>query len=178
MAQLFVAIMQGESVVVRSIDPNHCFATWDRVLIQMWRGEATLRAAEALLKVAQSFIAERTGEPLNCLSIVGSQSPPPNGKVRAILADCYRALEPKVIQQIWVAEGSHSRAALVRGVGLTVSTSAPSPLPLRFALSMDEAAQLLAPHLSTPTNGAERLKAAVDWVRSRLEALPSGLEGA
>jgi hypothetical protein len=139
----------------------------------MWRGEATLGAAEALGKVAQTFIAERPGEPLNCLSIVGSQSPPPNGKVRALLSDCYRALEPKVVQQIWVAEGSQSRAALVRGVGLTVSTSAPSPLPLRFAMSMDEAAQLLAPHLSNPAKGAAQLKAAVDWVRSRLEALPS-----
>jgi hypothetical protein len=160
-----VSTAQGAQPVVHSIDEAHCFATWDRVLIQMWEGEARLEAAEELLQVAQRFVANGRDEPLNCLSIVGSQSPAPNDKVRAQLATCYRYLAPCVVQQIWVAEGSGFRAALVRGVGLTVSTLAPSFLPLKFAGSLDEAAPMIAPHLSAGSGGPEMLKSAVETVR-------------
>lgn len=157
--------------VVRSIDSSHSFATWDRVLIQMWTGVPTIEMAQKLLTLVQNFIGENPKVPLCSLSIVGSRSPPPSDKVRAILSSCYRALGTQTNQQIFVAEGSGFRAALVRGVGLTVSTLAPSLLPMKFAVSVDEAARLIAPQLSPASGGADGLKAAVDVVRGQLEKL-------
>ena len=74
--------------VVQSIDQAHCFATWDRVLIQMWQGVATLAAADDLLRVARLFLTNSDGGPLSCLSIVGSQSHAPSDKVRERLGQC------------------------------------------------------------------------------------------
>jgi hypothetical protein len=154
---------------IRSIDKNHCVATWDRVLIQVWRGEATLEAAQELLKLGRAFLAEHPGSPCNSLSIVESRSPPPADKVRAVLSACYRELAPGMQHQFFVAEGSGFRSALVRGVGLTVSTFAPSLLPFKFSSSVDEASLIIAATLSPKSGGAEGLKAAVASLRVKLD---------
>jgi hypothetical protein len=154
---------------VRNIDVNHCIATWDRVLIQVWRGEATTEAAQVLMKAGRLFLAEHPGVQCNSLSIVESRSPPPNDKIRQALSACYRDFAPRMKHQIFVAEGSGFRSALVRGVGLTVSTFAPSLLPFKFAASVDEAAMVIAPSLSTTAGGAEGLKGAVRSLRDKLD---------
>jgi hypothetical protein len=154
---------------VRSIDHDHCIAAWDRVLIQVWRGEATLEAAQSLLKIGKVFLTQHPGYPCNSLSIVESRSPPPNDKVRQLLSACYRELAPGMRHQIFVAEGSGFRAALVRGVGLTVSTFAPSLLPFKFAASVDEAAITIAPGLSVKAGGADGLRSAVAGLRVKLD---------
>lgn len=154
---------------IRSIDRNHCVATWDRVLIQVWRGEATLEAAQELLQLGRAFLLENRDQGCCSLSIVESRSPPPTEKVRPILSACYRELAPGMRHQIFVAEGSGFRSALVRGVGLTVSTFAPSLLPFKFAASVDEAAATIAPQLTPKAGGAEGLKAVVASLRVHLD---------
>ena len=156
---------------VRGIDQNHCFATWERVLIQIWRGEATAEAAQELLTLSRAFLTEIGGEVGNSLSIVESRSPPPTDKVRPLLTACYRELAPVTRNQIFVAEGSGFRSALIRGVGLTVSTFAPSLLPFKFAASVDEAAITIAPSLSPKSGGAEGLKKVIADLRRKLDDL-------
>jgi hypothetical protein len=156
---------------VRGIDQNHCFAIWERVLIQIWRGEATLEAAQELLKLSKVFLTENAGQLGNSLSIVESRSPPPSDKVRPVLSACYRELAPATRNQIFVAEGSGFRSALIRGVGLTVSTFAPSLLPFKFAASVDEAAITIAPSLPPRSGGAEGLKLTITKLRARLDDL-------
>jgi hypothetical protein len=150
---------------VRIIDQNICFATWDRVLIQIWRGVATAEAPQQLLELGKVFLTENAGHPCSSLSIIESPSPPPGEKVRKLLATCYRELAPGLRHQIIVAEGSGFRSALVRGVGLTVSTFAPSLLPFNFVASMDEAALTISDALSSNAGGADALKAAVTSLR-------------
>jgi hypothetical protein len=159
------------SLRIRGIDENHCFATWERVLIQIWRGEATLEAAQELLKISRAFLSEISGQSGNSLSIVESRSPPPTDKVRPVLTACYRELAPATRNQIFVAEGSGFRSALIRGVGLTVSTFAPSLLPFKFAASVDEAAITIAPSLSPKSGGAEGLKQTIGSLRVKLDEL-------
>jgi hypothetical protein len=154
---------------VRGIDKDHCFATWERVLIQIWRGEATVEAAQELLKLSKVFLTENGGQLGNSLSIVESRSPPPTDKVRPILSACYRELAPSTRNQIFVAEGSGFRSALIRGVGLAVSTFAPSLLPFKFAASVDEAALTIASSLPPRSGGAEGLKQAITGLRTKLD---------
>jgi hypothetical protein len=137
----------------------------------MWLGEMTPSAAQELVGVARLFVADSEGLPLSSLSIVGSHSPPPTEKVRIQLATAYRELEAAGVQQVWVAEGSRSRAALVLGVGLAVSTAASSSLRLKFAISVYEAAEMIAPRLSSASGRAPVLASIVDQVRSHMETL-------
>lgn len=158
----------GEPLIIRASERDYCFATWDRVLISMWLGEMTPEAAREQLAAARRFIADNQGLPLSCLSIVGSHCPPPREKVRVQLATTCRELEAANVEQIWVAEGSQSRAALVLGVGLAVSTAASPTLRLKFAVTVYEAAEMIAPRLSGASGRVPVLTSIVDQVRSHM----------
>lgn len=163
---------QGAPLIVRASDQDHCFATWDRVLINMWLGAMTLSAAQELISVAHHFVTENAAQPLSCLSIVGSHSPPPTEKVRVELSKAYSELAAAAVQQVWVAEGSQSRAALVRAVALSVSTAAASLLRFEFAVSVYEAAEMIAPLLSDGSGRAPVLGSIVEQVRSHMGEVP------
>ena len=155
---------------VRSLNATHVIATWDWVLIQLWRGEVTLGDAEKLLALGREFIATgRGGHPLNILTIIESRSPAPTQKVRSILSACFAEFAKTTQNQFFVSEGSGFRAALIRGVGLTVSTLAPTLLPFKFATSLDEVAVTIGPHISAAAGGADGLKQAVADLRYLLD---------
>lgn len=156
---------------VRSLDKNHVVATWDRVFIQIWRGEATPRSVESMADAGRAWARELVGNPGSSLSVVESSSPPPNDRVRPLISSFYRDLAPYVRHQLFVAEGSGFRVALVRGVGLAVSALAPSFLPFKFVSTVPEAAELLSPVLSPSAGGPSALVAAVAEIRAKLEAL-------
>jgi hypothetical protein len=158
----------GEPLIIRASERDYCFATWDRVLISMWLGEMALEAAQAQLTAARRFVADNQGVPLSCLSIVGSHCPPPREKARVQLATTCRELEAAGVEQIWVAEGSESRAALVLGIGLAVSTAASPTLRLKFAVTVYEAAEMIAPRLSGASGRVPVLTSIVDQVRSHM----------
>jgi hypothetical protein len=158
----------SEVLDVQKADRSYGVAIWDRVLIQIWRGPATLEAAENWLALGKKFALQSQGLPCSNLSIVESNSPPPSDKVRLALSAAFDGLAPCMRHQIVIAEGSVSRSALVRGVGLTLSSLSASSLALKVAVSLDEAALTLAPHLSAGAGGAEGLKAAVADLRARI----------
>lgn len=156
---------QGEPLIIQSSDQQHCFATWDRVLISLWRGEMSLLAANSLSVVVARFIAEGAGQPLAALSVIASTAPAPPERVRVQLASAYRALDAAGIQHIWVAEGGPSRSSLMLSVGLTLSAAPAPPLQLKFAVSVHEAAEVIAPSLSQASGRAPVLKSIVEQVR-------------
>jgi len=159
----------GEPLIIVSSDADHCFATWDRVLINVWRGEMTLSAAERLKEAARRFIRDGKDQPLSCLSVIDSHCSAPREKVRVELARVYSELDAASVQHVWVAEGSPSRAALVLGVGLTLSTAPAPPLQLKFAVSVQEAAQMIAPRLSETSGRDAVLRSIVGQVRFHLD---------
>jgi hypothetical protein len=162
------------SPAIRYVDHNCAFATFDRVLLQVWRGAVTPRGVQELLGVGQQLVREHGSAVCSSLSVVESVSPPPSERVRPLLSACYRELAKDMRLQLFVAEGSGFRAAIVRGVGLAVSTFAPSLLPFKFASSITEASVAIGPTLSAAAGGASALPAAIEVVRSRLDALTAG----
>lgn len=157
-------------LTIRYVDRNCAFATFDRVLLQIWRGEVTSQNVQELLGVGRLLVRERGSGVCSSLSVVESASPPPNDRMRPLLSACFRELGPDMRLQLFVAEGSGFRAALVRGVGLAVSAFAPSLLPFKFASSIAEAAAAISPTLSASAGGANALLAAVEQVRGQLDA--------
>jgi hypothetical protein len=162
------------SPTIRYLDRDCAFATYDRVLLQVWRGTVTPRAVQELLAVGQRLVREQGSRLCSSLSVVESVSPPPTERVRPLLSACYRELAKDMRLQLFVAEGSGFRAAIVRGVGLAVSTFAPSLLPFKFASSIAEAATAIGPTLSVAAGGASALPPAIELVRSQLDALAAG----
>jgi hypothetical protein len=161
-----------ELLNVVKLDHLYCVATWDRVLIQLWRGPATEETAQRFREIGEAFLRDNAGQPLSTLSIVESGSPPPTNKVRVAMADSFRGLAHGMRHQIVVAEGSAFRTSLVRAVGLALSTMSASPLPLKFAVSLDEAAWTLAPDLSPNSGGADGLKRTIASLRSLVDKFP------
>lgn len=159
---------------IRSLDQNHAVALWDRVLVQVWRGEATPRAMQGLGDAGKALLATHPGKRCCSLSIIEASSPPPSEQVRPLISTVYRELAPGMEHQLFVAEGSGFRSAIVRGVGLAVSAIAPSLLPFKFASSAEDAAVTIAPCLSLSAGGVAGLLEALAFVRSRLDEQTQG----
>lgn len=150
--------------VVRVIDKDHCVALWDRVLIQIWHLATTASAVAQLEQIARGYISQ-LNSPISSIAIVERSSPPPGDEVRALLSKFYRDLAPQMSQQIVVADGGGFRGAIVRAVGLTLSTLSPATLPFRFVGSVSEATSLVAPFLSPKAGGEPALRRVVEGVR-------------
>lgn len=150
---------------IRALDDDHCIATWQGVLIQVWRGATTSAAVRELGQIARAFTAEE-GKPICSIAVIERSSPPPADTLRNQLADFYRAANMNVA--VVVAEGGGFRGAIVRGVGLTLSTLAPKSLPFKFATTVEEATALIAPHLPPGAGGANGLRRIIDEVRGEL----------
>jgi hypothetical protein len=150
--------------IVRVVDQDHCVALWDRVLIQVWHFATTGSAVAQLDTIARAYIAQLK-QPISSIAIVEHTSPPPGDEVRGLLSKFYRDLAPQMSQQIVVADGGGFRGAIVRAVGLTLSTLSPGTLPFRFVGSLDEATALVAPHLSRSAGGQVALRRVLNGVR-------------
>jgi hypothetical protein len=149
---------------ILTLDDHHYVATWDRVLIQVWRGEATPLAIFELGPLAETFLREER-EPISSLAIIEASATPPSEVARKELSRFYREFAPRMMAAIVVAEGGGFRAAFVRGVGITLSTLAPRSLPFTFASNVKDAATVLAPHLSKEAGGAAGLLSALADLR-------------
>jgi hypothetical protein len=152
---------------VRSLSQHHCFATWDRVLLIIWRREVTPEGVEILRRIGKAFVQDAK-TPLVCLTIVESTSPPPNEKVRGPFSAFHRDVAPSMREQIVVAEGSGFRSALVRSIGIALSIISPNSLPFKFVSGIDEASVLIRPHLSPAAGGIDGLKRALGELRDKL----------
>ncbi len=159
----------NNALEVRTLTEDHCFATWDRLLVIVWRREVTPEGVDTLAKIGRMFV-HSSDVPVCCLTIVESTSPPPSDKVRASMAAFHREVNASMKQQIVVAEGSGFRSALVRSIGVALSTISPKTLPFKFVAGIDEAALLIQPHLSRTAGGAEGMKNALGDLRKKLTA--------
>lgn len=155
-----------ERLITRSLDADHGVFTWDRVLIQVWRLGITADAVDALERVTLEYAREQPGGKISSLSIIERTSPPPAEHVRRDLSRFYKNLGPHLHEAIVVAEGGGFRAALVRGVGLALSSLAPNSLPFRFVDTIGSASMAIAPHLSPGAGGASGLLAVVERART------------
>jgi hypothetical protein len=156
----------ANALEVRGLTADFRCATWDRVLVLVWHNQVTLENLASLSSIARAFTQSRSG-PLSCLTVVEAKSPPPGDKVRWRYAAFHRELSDRVQLQVVVAEGSVFRSALVRSIGVALSTICPKSLPFKFVSSVDEGALLIQPHLSEPKDGAQGLRLAIKELREK-----------
>ena len=155
-------------VAIRKLDRDYCIATWDCVLIQLWRREVTAEAVGHLIEITRSF-SEEQARPVCSIAVIERTSPPPAEQVRSSLSRFYRDFAADFASAVVVAEGGGFRSALVRGVGVALSMLAPKTLPFEFVATVRQAAVIIGGHLSAASGGATGLERSVEEVRMQLE---------
>jgi len=138
-------------------------------VIQIWRRAATPEAVVELNSISNRLLTKEGG-PVTCLFVVEASSPPPNDAARKELARFSRDIVRLMALAVIVAEGGGFRAALVRGVGIALTTLMPHRVPFKFVNTVDEALALLKPHLSDAAGGTEGLRDALAELRAQLTA--------
>lgn len=147
-------------------DAGYCFATWDRLVVAIWRLGPTGTAVREMSVAVSSLVASQ-GEACSFLGIVEPTSPPPDDKARAELVKFTREIVPKLAVAVIVGEGGGFRASLVRAVGVTLTTLMPNQVPFKFPGSVDDATILIAPHLSVGAGGVPGLRRALADIRAQ-----------
>lgn len=161
--------ISSPAVLVRAADDVHAVGVWGSTLIQVWRGAPTrIRTAE-VNRIASAMVAS-SRSPVSSLFLVERGSPAPDEESRKDLAAFSRDLVSRMSISVVVAEGSGFRSALVRAVGVTLTTILPHSSKFRFVNDLDSAARLLEPHLEPRTGGAQALIDAAEEFRAKIGA--------
>ena len=154
-------------VAVRALDDAHVVGTWGRTLIQIWRGVPTAKASADINQFAREFVA---ADPFlaTSLFVVEPRSPAPEDETRRNFATFSRDIVGHMSLAVIVSEGGGFRGALVRAVGVTLTTVIPHRSHFKFVNDLDVAAQLLKPHLLPGSGGAEALIRATEQLRAKI----------
>jgi hypothetical protein len=157
---------------IRNIDPDHAVATWDCVLLQIWRLDVQAQSVARLEGTARMFM-RATPSRISSLAIIEATATPPNQAARAALSKFYRELAGQMLNAIVVPEGSGFRGAFVRGVGVALSALSPRALPFKFVGTVNEAASLVESSLSPQAGGARGLLDRIEQLRREIPKRPS-----
>jgi hypothetical protein len=165
-AVLSVPRAEGDVQFV-AIDSNHCVATWHQTVVEIWRGPSSVEGAKIMVETCKKLIANGKGG-VTFIAILERTSPPPEQPVRAVLAQWSRDVVPQMAIATMVSEGSGFRAALVRGVGLALTTLVPHRVPFKFCSDVEEAVLKLAHAIPPRAGGAAGLRAALEKIRAKM----------
>jgi hypothetical protein len=152
---------------IRAVDESHIVAIWGRTLIQIWRGAPTGEASGEVNRIGREVVAAATF-PATSLFIVERGSPPPGEETRRNFATFSRDIVSRMSLSVVVAEGGGFRGALVRAVGVTLTTVMPHRSKFEFVNDLSTAVRLLTPHLPPGIGGAEKLVAATEELRTKI----------
>jgi len=164
--------ISGQPILVYACDSVHVVGSWSTVLIQIWRGPPSGEAFAGVNRAAQAFVDSHT-KPVCCLFIVERSSPPPDDEARKKLATFSRDIVSRMAISAVVAEGGGFRAALVRAVGVTLTTILPHSSKFKFVNDVAVAVRLIEPHLKLP-NGGEHLTQAAEVLRAKIGVAAEG----
>ena len=109
-------------------------------------------------------------DPVSSLFIIERGSPAPDDATRKSLASFSRDIVSRMSISVVVAEGGGFRSAMVRAVGVTLTTILPHSSKFRFVNDVTSASQLIEPHLKAGSGGAQGLLAAADELRAMIGA--------
>lgn len=158
---------EAQPAAILVVDDVHAVGTWKTTLIQVWRGAPTGPLSAEVNEITKQFMQASSG-PINCLFVVERGSPPPDEACRKNLATFSRDLVSRMGIAVVVSEGSSFRAALVRAVGVTLTTILPHSSKFKFVGDLETAAKLIAPHLGPGADNARGLTSAVEDLRSKI----------
>ncbi|WP_437939700.1 protein kinase domain-containing protein [Sorangium sp. So ce341] len=103
-----------ERPLVHALDDDHCIATWNGILFQIWRGHTT----EAAVRGVRRVLREHGGQLQATLVILEEHTIPAGPAVRSSLAELSRELAAHGMCAALVFEDHGFRASLMRNVAI------------------------------------------------------------
>jgi hypothetical protein len=152
---------------IRVVDDAHVVATWGRTFIQIWRGPPTGKTSAQVNRIAAEFLTANSF-PATSLFIVEQRSPSPDDETRRNFAAFSRDVVAGMKLAVIVSEGGGFRGALVRAVGVALTTILPHRSNFKFVNDVETAAQLLGPHLVPGSGGPPALMRIAEEVRAKI----------
>jgi hypothetical protein len=152
---------------LRELDADHCIATWNRTLIQIWRRGWTASAMAEARRIGRLFIAEQP-QPIALLLIVEASAQVPSAPARKELGQFIEETASAMACAVVVSEGGEFRAAVVRAVKDSLQHVMRGPGFYKFAATVDEAVDHMAPHLGPAPGGPEDLRQALTALRAQI----------
>jgi hypothetical protein len=104
----------------------------------------------------------------NCLFIVERGSPPPGEATRKNFATFSRDIASRMSIAVVVSEGGGFRGALVRAVGVALTTLVPHESNYKFVSDLNAAWRLLQPTLPPGSGGIDALASATEELRKNI----------
>jgi hypothetical protein len=153
--------------LVRVVDDAHVVGVWGTTLIQIWRGAPTKVLSAEVNRIADGLVASSV-HPISSLFIVERGSPTPDDETRKNFAAFSRDIVSRMSISVVVAEGGGFRSALVRAVGVTLSTILPHSSKFRFVNDVASAVRLIEPHLKPGAGSAQGLSDAAEELRAKI----------
>ena len=146
-------------------DDAFCLARWYDTGLSVYRGAATVAHVQQTIALCEQMLRD-SSKRITFVSIIERTSPAPAESTRRQLASWSSNQVPRMAAAVLVAEGGGFRGALVRGVGVALTALAPHKVPFKFASTVVEAGDLLAPHISSAHGGALELRLAIAELRA------------
>jgi len=153
--------------LVRVVDNVHVVGVWETTLILIWRGAPTSPLFTEVNRIARGLVTASV-HPISCLFIVERGSPTPDDEARKALAAFSRDIVSRMSISVVVAEGGGFRSALVRAVGVTLTTIMPHSSKFRFVNDVSDAVRVIEPHLARGSGGTRALLDAVEELRGKI----------
>jgi len=161
--------VSSPSVLVCAVDDVHVVGVWRSTLIQIWRGASSSLLSAEVNRIGMQLVTS-SRDPVSSLFIVERGSPAPDDATRKSVASFSRDIVSRMSISVVVAEGGGFRSAMVRAVGVTLTTILPHSSKFRFVNDVTSASQLIEPHLKPGSGGAQGLLAAADELRAMIGA--------
>jgi hypothetical protein len=129
-------------VTIHASSRDCVFATWERLVLAVWRRNTTVAAVRRGDQVLAQH-ARECGQRVFLLTVVEENSPLPPLDARVELAECLRRASTIVARSALVFEGEGFRAASVRAVVAGISLFSRPEYPHRVFASVGSAARFL-----------------------------------
>ncbi|HVW28822.1 MAG TPA: hypothetical protein VHC69_25830 [Polyangiaceae bacterium] len=152
---------------IAAIDTAHGVAIWGRILVVIWRGSPTRDAVAGMNQLALEMI-QADESPVCCMIIVEPSSQPPDDKARKEFARFSRDIVSRMSLAVIVTEGGGFRAALVRGVGVTLTTMLPHKIPFKWFNDVSAGALALQSYMPPRSGSSRALVRVVEELKAKI----------
>ena len=125
---------------IRVSTPDRLIATWQRVMILIWKVHTTMPGVDAAQRVYDAFAAEHPAG-IFLLTVVEQDAPMPSSEVRAALATFLSTGASQTLFSAVAHEGTGFQAASVRSVVTGLAMLAKLPYPHKVFASVEQAAR-------------------------------------
>lgn len=158
------------SATIQSSTKDYLFATWQHLILALWRGNTTVDAVREGQRIFDEH-AKAWPDGILILTVVEDGAPMPDAPARDALGKLLQSGAGRTRKSAVVYEGDGFRAAAVRSVVTGISVFSKPPFPHKIFARVAEAAGFLASEAGHGVTGNQLANIVSDVRQRHLQAL-------